>query len=832
MTVSLKHVLMAGAGLSIAWTAPALAQDNVTAPPSAAIETAEAAPESGDIVVTARRRSEDISRIPLSVSAFSGETLQRKSILSTADLSRITPGLNFSLSGSSVNPVIAIRGQSRGLAGPGTPGVLTYFNEVPLPSYGSIFSTYDMDNIQVLKGPQGTLFGRNAIGGAVLTNSRKPTYDFSGYAEAEYGRFNSLRLEGAINLPIVADRLAVRIAGQATSTDGFTKTHVYAPWTLTGPFSSTPGTPLKNTRDYDEIDNKGLRVSVLAEPFEGLSSLTVLDYFQSRGRSNVVFQGLFPGTSPIYSLPAATLDAIGLGSLLNPNFHCGTSPSCDIDLAIAHAHGKNGRREAFTNMMPADRSEVFGISNTTSLELGENTQIKNIFAYRTTKNDNNTDIDGSALPIIDVAVRVRLRQITEELQLSGEAFDNRLKYVIGGFFYDVRPNGLGGREVDGIAVFSGLSVSTNMNYQREQTKAIYGQADYNLSDLVEGLSVTAGYRYSWDRTSGCAYLADYSLPNGGTPPPVGSFGFLPTERQCRTNSFTPDPNASPGSTIAEVFSQKSRKGTYTFALNWQATRDLLLYATTRRGYRPGGYNAPTVPAPIASVQTFGSETLTDVEIGTKGRYRVGDVGGNFSLALFRGKDKGYQYYQSTTGVPGLPSGGLLLNKADLIIKGVEGDFSLRPTSGLTLGANFAYTRVTIDRLTIPPEIAAAYEAAGLGDAVNVTSVFFTPKWQFNANLSYDYPDRVLGGVLGVNLDFHYQTSFVAGEISIDSYKTLDARISLAKLYDDRVTLSVFARNLLNEKYEIGPSASASGGGALSYILASPVTYGAAVRFNF
>src|SRR3546814_13332759 len=85
------------------------------------------------------------------------------------------------------------------LAGPGTPGVLSYFNEVPLPATGSLIPTFDMDNIQVLKGPQGTLFGRNAIGGAVLTYSRKTTYDFGGYGEVENGRFNALRIEGAIN---------------------------------------------------------------------------------------------------------------------------------------------------------------------------------------------------------------------------------------------------------------------------------------------------------------------------------------------------------------------------------------------------------------------------------------------------------------------------------------------------------------------------------------------------------------------------------------------------------------------------------------------------------
>src|SRR3546814_2331664 len=95
------------------------------------------AASAGDIVVTARRRAEDLSKVPISVSAFSGETLERKSVLSVLDLTKITPGLNISASASLANPFITIRGQSRGLAGPGTPGVLSYFNEVPLPATGS-----------------------------------------------------------------------------------------------------------------------------------------------------------------------------------------------------------------------------------------------------------------------------------------------------------------------------------------------------------------------------------------------------------------------------------------------------------------------------------------------------------------------------------------------------------------------------------------------------------------------------------------------------------------------------------------------------------------------
>src|SRR3546814_11640029 len=138
-------------------------------------------------------------------------------------------------------------------------------------------------------------------------------------------------------------------------------------------------------------------------------------------------------------------------------------------------------------------------------------------------------------------------------------------------------------------------------------QALYGQLDSDLSVLINGLGGTAGYRYTWDKAFRCVYSADYSLSNGGTPPTPGSLGFLPTQNQCETGSFTPDSSASPGTTLAQNFSVKSKKGTYTLGINWQATPGLLLYAPTRRGYRAGGFTLPTLDAPFPTHKTFWPE---------------------------------------------------------------------------------------------------------------------------------------------------------------------------------------------------------------------------------
>src|SRR3546814_600112 len=167
-----------------------------------------------DIVVTARRQSESLQRTPVSVTAFTGADLYKRSITRASDLQAVTPGLQIGYSAFRTNPTIALRGQRRSSIGEGAPAVLIYFNEVPLPPLGSLIPTYDVSSIQVLKGPQGTLFGRNATAGGILIYSAPPTYKLEGYLDAHLGNFMDRGFEGAINLPIVDQKIALRLRSE------------------------------------------------------------------------------------------------------------------------------------------------------------------------------------------------------------------------------------------------------------------------------------------------------------------------------------------------------------------------------------------------------------------------------------------------------------------------------------------------------------------------------------------------------------------------------------------------------------------------------------------
>jgi len=807
---------------------------------SANAQTAAATPGADDarleeIVVTARRRSEALSEVPISVAAFSSDELVSKQILNTADLVKLTPGLNIVTAGSNANPFVTIRGQSRGLAGAGAPGVITYFNEVPMPTYGSLIPTFDMDNIQVLKGPQGTLFGRNAVGGALLTYSKKPSYDYGGYFETSYGNYNTLRTEGAVNLPIVDNRLAVRIAAQISDTDGYTQAITYAPTVVSSAnFTAQPGQQQQYSPDFDAYKNKGFRATVLFEPTSNLSNTTTIDWYRIEGMNNEPFIGtFFPGVTAVYQLPASVLTGLGLGSLLNPTFHCGTSPSCDIDLATQQAM-KDGPRIQRTDMLPYQVSTLFGVSNTTSYDVSSNMTLKNILGYRTTANDSNVDIDGVALPIVDATNRVRLKQLTEELNLSGTTLNGKLQYVLGGFYYKQQPNGLGGFQTINTLVFGGLSDGTSANYYSEQSKAVYGQLDYDLSEyLLQGLGITLGYRYTWDSAKGCGYGADYSVINGGQPPLAGNFGFVPSEDQCTNKSFTPDPNASPGTTTADNFSAKSSSPTWTVALNWQVTPSTLLYVTSRRGYKAGGYNTPTLNPRVADLQTFRPETLTDGELGVKTRFEVATMPITFNFDVYRGKDTDFQYYQSTTGVQTLPAGGFLLNKADLTIEGFETELSVRPIKNLTLSANAAYTKIKVDKIQLPASLLQEYAINGQPTAgLQQVTVGNQPKWQTSESVEYVFPHLIADADLRFNVDHHYQSSYVNGQLLVPQWQTVDGQITLAGLHDRKVDVTAFVKNMFDKLYAAGTASSSELTAVQSFNYAPPRTYGMSVRYRF
>ena len=252
-----RTILFCGTAISVA--VPAMAQDQKAAAAQAAQTAATEASSIDDIVVTARRVSERLQDVPVSVTAFSSEALARSTVQDLRSINVLTPGLTFGNEGGGGSATLSLRGIGQIPLGEGTPGVVIYVNNMALPPDGSNLPTYDIASIQVLKGPQGTLFGKNTLGGAVLVSSKAPDYRLGGYVEGTYGRYDYRELQGAINIPIVDGKVALRVAGQIRRQDPRT----YA-------FDGGPG--------FDNIHEDGVRVSLLLEPIDNLKSTTIAEY--------------------------------------------------------------------------------------------------------------------------------------------------------------------------------------------------------------------------------------------------------------------------------------------------------------------------------------------------------------------------------------------------------------------------------------------------------------------------------------------------------------------------------------------------------------------------
>jgi iron complex outermembrane receptor protein len=253
-----------GAG---AQTAPVSSADAVDAPSV----RAQPGDPLAEIVVTAQRRSASKQTTPVSISAFSADTLVSNGVESAADLQKLTPGVVLNGAGNTDNTTFTIRGQGKAVIGPGLPSVITYVNEVPLPSWGSSPPTFDVNNVQILKGPQGTSFGRNTTGGAVLVYTNQPTNSLGGYAQAQYGDYNDAEFQGALNVPVIDQKLAVRVATDIQRRDGYTRN-------------------LATGRNLDDKHSNALRVSVLMQPIDALKNVLEADYISYNPHG----VGLFP----------------------------------------------------------------------------------------------------------------------------------------------------------------------------------------------------------------------------------------------------------------------------------------------------------------------------------------------------------------------------------------------------------------------------------------------------------------------------------------------------------------------------------------------------------
>lgn len=790
---SLTFVLLS----TVAFTAvPAQAQEKAAVEPQA--ESAGA----GDIVVTARRREERLQDVSVSITAFSPQALERSTVQTVSDIKAITPGFTFSSEGGKDNVALTLRGIGQLPLGEVTPGVVIYMNDTPLPAVGSNVPTYDIASIQVLKGPQGTLFGRNTLGGAVVIASQKPTYDFEGYAQATYGRFDYREIQGAVNIPIIADKVAVRAAGQIRRQD---------PRTIA--FDGGPG--------FDDIHQDSFRLSLLLEPIEGLKSTTVYEYF----KGDELAGGLYLLRE---NFPFA---ALGLGVV---------EPQVQAALAMQ----KTNRRGSFDGGINGGSSlrKTTSIVNDTSYNFGSLT-LRNIFGYR--KNYSYQLINTAGLPSLSIptglpapapsAVPFTLftassaldrQYLTNETQVLGDF--GSFNFIVGGFYNNDKPDGASGSQFTAFSV-GGVPAPAVTSHVRNKNWAVYAQIGYEITDK---LKLNLGGRYSWDRVSACGGTIGLTYVDEATCLQTANLGLT-----------------SDGIGIVK---NSGEEPSWTIGLDYKATPNWLLYVVSRRGYRGANINTPVFETPFttggsntACVATGGicadlrpfqktaEETITDVEIGSKYDYRVAGARGHLNIAAYYSKYKDALQFLNTqttvpNGTPDSPSNGsLAVNVADLRIWGVELEASISPTRNFTFNFNAAYTNVNVEGVTVPGALPATI-MFGEGQ-VNK----YSPSFSGTAGVTWILPIKPAEGDVAFNADLFMTADFGGqnGE-KLPGYQLANARLDWRGISGTGLDLGVYVKNVFGEKYYSASSVLLPSFPTSSVYAGEPRTWGVTAKYSF
>lgn len=441
-----------------------------------------------EIIVTARRREENAQQVPIAITTVSPQALQDNNITTLQDVQFLVPSLTATTGnvGQRDSLNVAIRGQGYGSIA-GQPAVAMYLNEVPIPTdydgqlAGGPGLLFDLENVQVLKGPQGTLFGRNTMGGAVLLQTARPTDDFGGRIQVGLGNYNDRELDGEINLPIADNVLLTRLAFNEQIRDGFT--HLI----------SMPGYP--NGIDLDNRDTKSVRGTVTFRPVESVQNDTIVTYqtYSSHGSADFL----------------TSVDTSSAGTANS------TYPTLLALLAEQQALGARTHIPIDTDLNGTGGS-LLAVQNITKADLNDELTFRNIFGFDRARFNYLSNLFGTDLPIFN-AIRDQypVNQLTDEMQVLGKSFGGRLDWVAGAFYSDQAPPNDDEFPRLSIQVLlppgTPQDVANSDSTRRLQirSKALFTQGTYDLSDFISGLKFTAGVRYTWD------YREDSTQPVGG-----------------------------------------------------------------------------------------------------------------------------------------------------------------------------------------------------------------------------------------------------------------------------------------------------------------------------
>ena len=807
--VSCTALLLSGTAL--AQTTPALTGDQVTA-------------DSGlsEIVVTARRREERAQAVPIAITAFSQNELDQQHIQQLTDLSRAVPSLAVSVGSSDPNSLFSGQVRLRGLA-----GTEIYFADVPLSNTDASTTTglthgigpgfyYDLDELEVDKGAQGTLFGRPSIGGLIGIQPKRPTNSYDGYLKTTFGDYGDKENEFAVNIPILQDKLLVRVSGQMQQRDGYTH-------------------DVQSGADLDNRNYYAWRIGVTFRPTDDIQNYFVYDgYWQDSDGSSYIMKSLNPGFTfsrvalPVLgSIPLTLANGPALSGLQNPATAgatfgqllaikaAGGQPSLSFFPTLSQAYalqqslGPRTVAASFSNDIGKDY--FYGFTDIATWDVSDNITVKNVAGARVSKQLSTIDFTYTGLRVIGNAYPGNNHgwdddsaQYSEELQLQGKSLNGKLDWVLGGFLLFDHPLGYTSE------VSNALATSTFFHFHEvERSQAVFAHGVFDLSDYVDNLKFTAGYRYTWDYDS------------------LGEVSTKPVDMTTYTAGVANDCNIALHdiNCHSQVDSHFSSYG-WNLGLEDQLTPDTLIYVRAGNAYRPGGTNL-SVPAPFNQYQP---EHVTDVELGVKTDWEFMDVHGRTNADIFHTFYKAIQVQQLATipsAVPGQPPSvqSVTANAASANLDGVEIEQAFRLPYGIDLTGVASYFHSKYD----------SYPASFGGGAPGFQ---YVPLFQFAITPTYHVPIDRSWGEMTVGMTWswygHQSTSPIQTEpLNVQPhYENFDIRADWTNILGQPIDAGFFMTNATDNLHYTGVVPLNTSLGFSSVHYNPPRMFGFSLKYRF
>ncbi len=750
-----------------------------------------------EIVVMARRRAESLQDTPLSVTAISSEGLQARGIDKVSQVTEVAPNVVFEptapLTGSSNNGSIYIRGIGTSEFSLGTdPGVGLYVDDVYLArTSGNVMDIVDAAAIEVLRGPQGTLFGRNSVGGAVIIRSKRPEDEFNGRVKAEYGTDSLWSLSAMLNMPL-SDTVRTRLSVLRKSQDGYVD-------------------DVANIEDFGHKSSRAARGTIEWAPTDNFTATARFDYTrENNSAAPYVLVDLFDENPLVPGAPTfVALANMGLGCASSQG---NTGGSCVDQYYIRGPHETvygYSTDDRFLNdfnkepFQSKDFTEVFGTSLTLEWELDAVT-LKSVTAYREVEARNPRNPDHTPFNVLEANSDLEQDQISTEFQVSGLSLDERLDWVLGYFYMKEE-----GYQLDSVALWP-LTLFSGGDFTNENS-AIFGQGTFDLSDSVE---FTLGARHTREDKTFRA-VSD-------------NFVFGRTQVLL---SFRPFILGIPGATPADgkievppvtIFDEPTplsfEETTYHANLAWHVHDDLMTYASISRGYKAGGFEQ-RLASPVPAALTFDPEFADAYEIGFKSTLfdRTLRLNGSFFYT-------DYQDIQCAVVIGIAPT---TINCGDAEMQGIELEANWVPSANWLIDFSMGYLDAQWAKGTLTP-------LASTVGIVEDNDLAMIPEWTMAAGASYDFS---LGdnGTLTPRIDWSYRSEVYKDAsntpaLQQDAYHLVNIGLFWVPP-SERFRVALQGRNITDEVY-IMTGVSQPDGGFTEAVYSRGAEWWASIEFNF